>query len=365
MNDERDVKPVVIRSTKPDAEKFPDLTQVNNVVLMDGPRARKEAKYSAIKDRNTNEYHHDAVTIVTWRKKREWSEIDEKHTVTLDSDGEDEIQKLLTFLQAVRQGSIAEGSGRYVVLGAGAVPDPKALQSMLNNVNAQGKADALDSVIRQAVSDPEVFSAVMAKASADPHMFAEAGATLNLAAYKLALDELRTLINTPGTREQAYQALLAKYPWIFGSEYSELLDRRHWTRDENQDFVLRRTTDGYIELIEIKTTLDDAALFNHDKSHDSWYAGAELSKVLGQVQKYIENLDADRHSIRAKDKEDPYKIRAKIVIGRNGDEKQVHALRTLNAHLQRIEVITFDQLLNIGDRVLEYLARSLERADKW
>ncbi len=42
---------------------------------------------------------------------------------------------------------------------------------------------------------------------------------------------------------------------MFGSEYSELLDRRRITRDEQADFLLRRTTDGYIELIEIKTPL--------------------------------------------------------------------------------------------------------------
>jgi hypothetical protein len=39
---------------------------------------------------------------------------------------------------------------------------------------------------------------------------------------------------------------------MFGSEYSERLENRVLTRGSQQDFVLRRTSDGYIELEEIK-----------------------------------------------------------------------------------------------------------------
>ena len=45
---------------------------------------------------------------------------------------------------------------------------------------------------------------------------------------------------------------------MLGSEYSELLDRRTWTRDDNVDFMLRRTADNYLEVIEIKTPLGGA-----------------------------------------------------------------------------------------------------------
>jgi hypothetical protein len=118
-----------------------------------------------------------------------------------------------------------------------------------------------------------------------------AAAALNIATYKQAVDQLKRLIEQ-GNKvwEAQFQELLTENPWMFGSEYSELLDRRHWTRDEQQDFVVRRTTDGYIELIEIKTPLEGASLFNRDSSHRSYYAGAELSKVVGQVQNYIKNL---------------------------------------------------------------------------
>lgn len=46
------------------------------------------------------------------------------------------------------------------------------------------------------------------------------------------------------------------------------------------------------------------------------------------------------------------KIRARIIAGRNGDQKHQAALRNFNAHLHRIEIITYDQLIKIAERVL-------------
>jgi hypothetical protein len=75
-----------------------------------------------------------------------------------------------------------------------------------------------------------------------------------LAEYKNVRDELDALI-TKGddVGEGRLQNLLKDNPWLFGSEYSELLSRRNWTRDQKLDFMLRRTADDYLEIIEIKT----------------------------------------------------------------------------------------------------------------
>jgi Domain of unknown function (DUF4263) len=194
----------------------------------------------------------------------------------------------------------------------------------------------------------------MQQASAQPELFVEAAATLNLARYRRALDDLDGLIES-SSREQDFQTLLMRHPWMFGSEYSERLARRSWVRDAQQDFVLRRTADGYIEVVEIKTPLGGQALFRFDPSRKSYYAGQELSAAIGQVQKYIEDLDANRYMIKSNDGEDTHKVRAKIILGRDGDEEQRQALRRFNGHLHRIEVLTFDQLSRIAGRVVAYL----------
>ena len=153
-----------------------------------------------------------------------------------------------------------------------------------------------------------------------------------MARYRQAHAELERLIQA-SNREQDFQQLLAQHPWMFGSEYSERLENRVLTRGSQQDFVLQRTSDGYIELVEIKTPLEGRSLFRFDDSHQSHYAGAPLSMVVGQVQKYLEEIDAGRYEILVRDNEDPNKVRANIIIGRDIDEAQRQALRRFNGHL--------------------------------
>lgn len=114
--------------------------------------------------------------------------------------------------------------------------------------------------------------------------------------------------------------------------------------------MLRRTVDNYLEIVEIKTAFQDR-LFIHDEARDCFYPSAKLSPVIGQVTRYIEEVERNRDAILAKDKVDTLKIRARAIVGRDNPQEQA-ALRNLNAHLYRIEIITFDQLVRIAERVL-------------
>jgi Shedu protein SduA, C-terminal len=168
--------------------------------------------------------------------------------------------------------------------------------------------------------------------------------------YKNALVELKRLVADPTTPEGKFQIHLEQNPWLFGSEYSELLSRRHWTRDDQLDYMLRRTADNYLEIVEIKTAFAES-LFVHDRNRGLHYPSARLSPVIGQVMRYIEEVERNRDSILAKDEADTLKIRARAIVGRDHSGEQA-ALRNLNAHLHRIEIITFDQLVRIGERVM-------------
>lgn len=348
---------MVVRGTAVDRERFPDLDNAKSVVLKDGPRSRKEATYWVIVDRHSGEVHHDALSIKSFAKRQGQLVLKPENSVSLTSEGDDEIQRLIDFLQAVRSGSVPNKTSEFLVVEAPDDPhQAQGLQRILGAASATGTADVLAGILERTASDPDLFQALLVRAGREPQLFAEAVAALNLVTYRRAVDELEALITaTDPVREARLQALLAENPWMFGSEYSELLTRRTLTRDEQQDFVLRRTTDGFIECVEIKTPLNGTDLFRFDPSHKSFYAGAELSKAVGQVQLYIEKLDARRDAILADDGEDTCKIRAKIIIGRDGNADQVRALRRFNGHLHRIEVLTFDQLLRIARNVLGYL----------
>jgi len=180
-----------------------------------------------------------------------------------------------------------------------------------------------------------------------------------LGPYRQALATLQSLIEDPSTSEATIQKHLEQNDWMFGSEYSVLLDRRTWTRDNTVDYMLQRTTDNFLEIIEIKTPFREPLLL-HDTSHDSYYSSRKLSRVIGQVTHYIEEVERARDAILSKDGFDTSKIRAKIIIGRDGDLGQQTALRNLNSHLNRIEVVTYDQLLKIAANVLNIFEREMK-----
>ncbi len=219
-----------------------------------------------------------------------------------------------------------------------------------------------DPLVRLTNADADLLRALVIAAASDPDGSRQAAAALNVGRFRAALDKLLADIEAD-VQEPVLQKHLEAHPWMFGSEYSELLDQRKWTRNEQQDFVLRRTTDGYIEVIEIKTPLEGRALFRYDRSHDTYFPGSELSTAIGQIVHYLEEFDADRLAIEHRDEVDVNKVRAKIIIGRDGDEEQCKALRSLNGHLHRIEILTFDQLARIAGQVVRYLEGVLEQPE--
>lgn len=353
------LRPMRVKVARLDRQRHSSLQALHAITLREGPRSRREARYTVIRSPRSGTVKHDSLTIKSFKKRQgEWGE-DLEHSVTLTSEGEvDEIRSLLDFLWIEREGAGLNQEGDYVVLAAPA-DQAQALQRALEALSPSARVDILADLLEGVAGDPKLLQALAKRAHKDPELFAEAATALNLATYHRAVQRLNNLIDAPAVGEAQFQAHLQANPWMFGSEYSRVLERRRWTRDEQQDFIARRTTDGFIELIEIKTPLNGSPLFLRDKSHQSYYPCSELAKALGQVQKYIERLDADRDKILVLDGEDTAKIRAKLVIGRTIDDEQEHALRCLNGHLHRIEIITFDQLLRIAQRVTQYLRHAL------
>lgn len=332
---------------------------MNTLLLYGGKRSRKEVVHYAFRDRNTGGAKGNSIGFRTNNYLQGRWQPEPSKCFTLDS--EEQIGQAMQFMLAVCQGNIPGMTGDFVVVPTkGAATS--ALQRVVDALSREGRADLLAEMLTQVSRAPELLDALMQQAERNPRLFVEAAATLNLARYRTALAELDRLIDT-SKREQDFQRLLTDHPWMFGSEYSEhLAGSRGLARGTQQDFVLRRTTDGYIEVVEIKTPLDGHGLFRADPSHQSHYARAELSVVVGQVQKYIEDLEGDRHRIRSLDGEDTNKIRAKIIIGRDGDDAQRQALRRFNGHLHRIEILTFDHLRHTAHRVVSYLEGLVPRS---
>lgn len=345
------------------ATRNPNVGRTEQVVLKEGPRAFRLATLMEIIKPDSGELHHYVLKIDSIdRTKKGWFYKAEK-SISLEGQDPDEIDRLFRFMKAHLEGKLHSTGDLHILTSS----DYDKLGKLLDVVPNLASPDIVELVklavprIKNAASYFSEF--VEAFGQSDAQTVAHLAIAARLVQHTNAFKELNDFVATNEAPEQAYQELLSQNPWMFGSEYSELLDRRKWTRDDNVDFMLRRTSDNFLEIVEIKTPFSEP-LFIHDRSHDSHYPSARLSPVLGQVMRYINELERNRDQILSKDKCDTLKIRARIIVGRDGDEQQQGALRTLNGHLHRVEVITFDQLLRIASRVLSVFDANAANLDQ-
>lgn len=330
------------------AARNPHVREVFSSKLKEGPRSGKSAVVWEIVD-NDGEHHHYTLKLDSFKrsKSRGW-QLEEERSFSLGTT--EEIAALHAFIGSILKDRLPSREGEYVVLAAG--ERTLEVSRLLGEVDTSEKITVVRRVI-EALTAGGVTARELAHAmdETEGRVLGELTAAAKLLEYSRALEGLRSLIAEPSTLEAEFQKVLSRNPWMFGSEYSELLPRRTWTRDDTQDFMLRRTVDGCLELIEIKRPFSED-LLRYDGSHDSWYPSAALSQAMGQAARYVEQIERKRDSILASDHEEVAKIRARIIIGRDGEGRQKQALRVLNGHLHRMEVLTFDQLLRIAERVL-------------
>jgi Domain of unknown function (DUF4263) len=330
----------------------PNVRSVTQVVLRNGPVAFRIASLMELINPATNEFHHYQLKIDQIdRRKKGWFYKPEK-SVRLDGDDPSEIEKLYTFLGASLADKFKNETGELHLIRGEDYAKLEGLLRVLPNLADVDKFQLVKNVLVQldgADSTMKEFAAAFEGSS--EQTLRHIAAASRLVQYKDALAELKRLVNDPATTEAKFQKHLEQNPWLFGSEYSELLERRAWSRDEQLDYMLRRTADNYLEIVEIKTAFAEP-LFQFDDSRSLHYPASRLSKVIGQVMKYIEEVERNRDHIRVKDKEDTLKIRARAILGRDHDTDHQAALRNLNDHLHGIEILTFDQLIRIGERMM-------------
>jgi hypothetical protein len=274
-----------------------------------------------------------------------------------------ELPKLFRFLQSVIEGVMPKATGTYRIIDEEIYTNVEELAKLFEKADSSERLQLMKALLQEIGNTTYISSelATVLEASKGELLHSISIAS-RMVQYRAAYEELSHLVSTSSTSESAIQKVLESNPWLFGSEYSELLERRKWTRDNQLDFMLRRTVDNYLEIVEIKTPFPDP-LMVYDKSHDSYYPSSKLASVLGQVIRYIAEVERQRDHILALDKDDTLKIRARVIAGRDGNQDQQQSLRNLNAHLHRIEILTFDQLLRMGKRTLDLFQEQMEVTD--
>jgi hypothetical protein len=340
----------------------PNVAKVVSVTLKDGPKSYMYGTLFEIINPTDGSHHHWSLRIDSCnRTKRDGWKFKPEKSVSIEDDASLEV--LANIIKVTLGGQLNDASGSFHLVPTAQIQSVRGLLRFARQTNGAQRIQFVQAMLEQLdVTSIDADEWLKVFEAGTEGVRQTVAVTARLAEYKLIRQKLAELIeNDP--REPALQQLLASNPWLFGSEYSELLPRRSWTRDDRLDFMLRRTADDYLEVIEIKTPFREP-LLKYDSSHDSYAPASPLSLALGQVIRYIEEIERDRDSILAKDGYDTLKVRARLIIGRDGDPLMMAALRNLNSHLHRVEVLTFDQLLRIADRVLSVFTDSLLKSAK-
>lgn len=177
--------------------------------------------------------------------------------------------------------------------------------------------------------------------------------SIRLQEFRLAVAQLRELLDGGVVEERFYQEWCTRHSWAFGNAHAEPDAIRRVSRTDDVDILMPRVLTGYRDIVELKRP--DHNVLAKDKSRGTYHWSREASQAIGQCHTYIDHLhhDAER-GLRDRAEIVAYHPRATIVIGRSvtWPEEVQRALAGLNQRLVGITLMTYDQLLAQGDELI-------------
>jgi hypothetical protein len=283
-----------------------------------------------------------AVKIVTERADPDFGWVpDEDKSLWLKEPAARSLQDVLASHLAVAPLE----RGEYVVIPVtGGAPDLRAH-------NPTSVAEALMRVL----AEPDLLEHIAAGDLSARLVEAIHGA-IRLSEMRTAVSDLRELLESGEAREEVYQQWCEEHSWAFGNAYVIRDDIHTISSGDRLDLLLPRVFSGYRDIVELKRP--DVTVVGWDSARKHYYFTAEVSKAIGQCHRYLDVLHEEAmHGLRDHPEIIAYHPRATIVIGRSHDWKplRVRALHGLNSRMVGITVMTYDQLLAQGERLLDML----------
>ena len=125
---------------------------------------------------------------------------------------------------------------------------------------------------------------------------------------------------------------------------------RRITRDKTLDIPME-TTDGYLDFFELKRADEDVLRF--DQNRKVYFFAPHIAVAIAQCADYIKTIEDHRLQL-AQDGFIFLKPRARIVGGRSTEwpPEKKNALQVLNHALHYIELWTYDQLVQMAERMV-------------
>ncbi|MDP2946850.1 MAG: DUF4263 domain-containing protein, partial [Nanoarchaeota archaeon] len=165
-------------------------------------------------------------------------------------------------------------------------------------------------------------------------------------------------------REKIFHNWLEDNLWIFGVEYYKKHPFRKIGEDNSQADIILETVDGFLSLIEVKPpTVKNNDLFRYDNSHRCYYPTSSFSEAIGQCLIYLQRIEDYKKEMEKEHLVRVLKPRIRLIMGKTKDfnQKQNEALHFLNSSLQDIDIISYDQLLENGKRIISFYEKQLDK----
>lgn len=289
-------------------------------------------------------YEDLAIKIVTKLKSpppNDWLESEEK-SLSLDANATKNLVEALNGALAVVD---SEKLGKYMIL---------RLDEGTANYSG-GNESKIARIVASLLSNEKVASQ-FGEILLEQNVVDTLSSSLSLNRMRAAIAELRQLLDEEQSREEPYQKWCERHSWAFGNSFVLSDDVRQISATDKVDLLVPNTISGYRDIIELKRP--DMEVLIYDSSHRNFYFSSDVSKAIGQVHRYIDVFQENaKTGLLDHEEVVAYYPRATIVIGRSTgwDAEKRKSLHGLNARLHNIQIITYDQLLLQGQRMLDLL----------
>lgn len=170
------------------------------------------------------------------------------------------------------------------------------------------------------------------------------------------LEDLRRAVEDVTASEHALQRALEGQHWIFGGRFVGEAAHRRLVPGDEVDIPLIRG-DSALHVVELKRS---ASLIGPmvKKHRGSWVPTAQVHDAVGQAVNYLVGLDENRQRLREELGIETRRTSAMVLIGHPSVQPSVpeesinEALRIFNTHVNRVEVLTYKELVDNAERSL-------------
>jgi hypothetical protein len=239
-------------------------------------------------------------------------------------------------------------------------------------VDRESQAAALADLLKDDVDVKSIVDALAGHTHLDKIISLLAASDTGISAAQSAvldrrrdlIARLRRLVDNPSSTETQVQELIGNAYWVFGGRYVGVADRRSFTPLDQTDIPLL-SADNTLHIVELKGPSIPRLIVRH-RNH--WIVGPAVHQAAAQAMNYLRSFDELGLGMSAMFRNelgqnyDMSRVFATVVIGHTDHQRPDDAspddvtrtLRQYSASLNRIEVITYDQLVDSAERPLNF-----------